>query len=48
MHIEHKYVGGRELYATRRRAARVSAAALRGDAPVIRTWWRVLPRLARR
>jgi hypothetical protein len=52
--VEQKYIGGRELYATRRRAAarvsdtRVSDTAVRGDAPVIRTWWRILPRLARR
>jgi hypothetical protein len=47
--VEQKYIGGRELYTTRRRAAaRVSAAAVGGEAPVIRTWWRILPRLARR
>ena len=47
--MEQKYIGGRELYATRRRAAaRVSDPAVRGDAPVIRFWWRILPRLARR
>ena len=46
--MEQKYIGGRELYATRRRAAaRVSATAVRDDAPVIRTWWRILPRLAK-
>jgi|GEM_PF-4879361 len=47
--MEQKYIGGRELYATRRRAAaRASATAVGDDAPVIRTWWRILPRLARR
>jgi hypothetical protein len=49
--VEQKYIGGRELYATRRRAAArasASATAVGDDAPVIRTWWRILPRLARR